>query len=115
MGLSEYDAASLERRAWNAGRKLGTKRALEPQQVWAIRFWLTDSDASDTAHCSSRPFRRPCARSSHEGTPVNRSEPDIATEAVADRDGSLRRDSLRRQVAPNPEDHLRRGKIELSI
>jgi integrase len=25
---------------WNAGRKLGTKRALKPQQVWAIRFWL---------------------------------------------------------------------------
>ena len=26
--------------AWNAGRKLGAKRALKPQQVWAIRFWL---------------------------------------------------------------------------
>ncbi|MDP4006824.1 hypothetical protein Q8W67_25960 [Methylobacterium sp. NEAU K] len=24
----------------NAGRKLGAKRALKPQQVWAIRFWL---------------------------------------------------------------------------
>ncbi len=28
------------RPAWNAGRKLGAKRALKPQQVWAIRFWL---------------------------------------------------------------------------
>ena len=28
------------RRAWNAGRKLGAKRALKPQQVWAVRFRL---------------------------------------------------------------------------
>lgn len=27
-------------RAWNAGRIVGAKRALKPQQVWAIRFWL---------------------------------------------------------------------------
>ena len=40
MGHSEYDPASRERQAWNAGRKLGAKRALKPQQVWAIRFWL---------------------------------------------------------------------------
>src|SRR3954464_15387029 len=40
MGHSEYDAGLNERRAWNAGRKLGAKRALKPQQVWAIRFWL---------------------------------------------------------------------------
>jgi site-specific recombinase XerC len=31
---------SRERRPWNAGRKLGAKRALKLQQVWAIRFWL---------------------------------------------------------------------------
>src|SRR5438067_13331717 len=40
MGHSEYDRGFKERRAWNAGRKLGAKRALKPQQVWAIRFWL---------------------------------------------------------------------------
>lgn len=40
MGHSEYDPAAKERRPWNAGRKLGAKRALKPQQVWAIRFWL---------------------------------------------------------------------------
>jgi hypothetical protein len=28
------------RPAWNARRKLAAKRALKPQQVWAIRFWL---------------------------------------------------------------------------
>lgn len=40
MGHSEYDPAFAERRPWNAGRRLGAKRALKPQQVWAIRFWL---------------------------------------------------------------------------
>src|SRR5271165_2619238 len=40
MGHSEYDPGSGECRPWNAGRKLGSKRALKPQQVWAIRFWL---------------------------------------------------------------------------
>ena len=40
MGHSEHDPAFRDRRPWNAGRKLGAKRALKPQQVWAIRFWL---------------------------------------------------------------------------
>lgn len=40
MGHSEYDPAIKDQRAWNAGRKIGAKRALKPQQVWAIRFWL---------------------------------------------------------------------------
>src|SRR5215217_9396885 len=40
MGHSEYDPGVRERTPWNAGRKLGAKRALKPQQVWAIRFWL---------------------------------------------------------------------------
>ena len=40
MGHSEHDPAIKNRRPWNAGRKLGAKRALKPQQVWAIRFWL---------------------------------------------------------------------------
>ncbi len=40
MGHSEYDPVDGERRAWNDGRKIGAKRALKPQQVWAIRFWL---------------------------------------------------------------------------
>ena len=40
MGHSEYDPAFAERRPWNAGRKIGAKRALKAQQVWAIRFWL---------------------------------------------------------------------------
>lgn len=36
----EYDPVARQRRAWNAERKLCTKRPLKPQQVWAIRFWL---------------------------------------------------------------------------
>ncbi|TXN46560.1 tyrosine-type recombinase/integrase [Methylobacterium sp. WL7] len=40
MGHSAHDPATKGRPAWNAGRKLGAKRALKPQQVWAIRFWL---------------------------------------------------------------------------
>lgn len=40
MGHSAHDPATKGRPASNAGRKLGAKRALKPQQVWAIRFWL---------------------------------------------------------------------------
>ena len=40
MGMSESDPAAADRRAWNAGRKVGAKRALKPRQVWAIRFFL---------------------------------------------------------------------------
>ena len=40
MGHSEHDPGFKDRRPWNAGRKLGAKRAIKPQQVWAIRFWL---------------------------------------------------------------------------
>src|ERR1700686_5338118 len=40
MGHSQYDPAAKDRRPWNVGRTVGAKRALKPQQVWAIRFWL---------------------------------------------------------------------------
>jgi integrase len=40
MGHSVYDPAFRERPAWNAGRKVGSKRALKPKQIWEIRFWL---------------------------------------------------------------------------
>lgn len=40
MGISEFDPAVSGRRAWNAGRKVGAKRAVKPGQVWAIRFFL---------------------------------------------------------------------------
>lgn len=38
MGYSALDGH--ERPAWNAGRKIGAKRALKQKEVWAIRFWL---------------------------------------------------------------------------
>src|ERR1700690_3001962 len=40
MGHSEYDPVAKDQRPWNVGRTVGAKRALKPQQVWAIRFWL---------------------------------------------------------------------------
>jgi len=40
MGHSSLDPAFQELRPWNEGRVIGAKRALKPQQVWAIRFWL---------------------------------------------------------------------------
>jgi hypothetical protein len=40
MGHSARDPVTKGRPASNAGRKLGAQRALKPQQVWAIRFWL---------------------------------------------------------------------------
>ncbi len=40
MGHAEYDPARRERPTWKSRRKLGAKRALKLQQVWAIRFSL---------------------------------------------------------------------------
>lgn len=40
MGHSEFDLTTPGLKPWNAGRMVGAKRALKPQQVWAIRFWL---------------------------------------------------------------------------
>ena len=40
MGRSEYDPRECDQKAWNAGKLVGAKRALKPQQVWAIRFLL---------------------------------------------------------------------------
>ncbi len=42
MGHSVYDPGVKDRRPWNAGRIVGAKRALKLQQVWAIRFWLSN-------------------------------------------------------------------------
>jgi integrase len=40
MGTAEFDPIAADRRVWNAGRKVGAKRALKPRQIWAIRFFL---------------------------------------------------------------------------
>jgi integrase len=40
MGTSELDPGAGDRQAWNAGRKVGAKRALKPKQIWGIRFYL---------------------------------------------------------------------------
>jgi site-specific recombinase XerC len=41
MGTAEFDPIA-DRRPWNAGRKVGAKRALKPRQIWAIRFFLDE-------------------------------------------------------------------------
>lgn len=40
MELSQYDPAARARRAWNAGKNVGAKRALKPRQIWEVRFFL---------------------------------------------------------------------------
>lgn len=40
MGHSDFDPAARERLPWNAGRKVGAKKALKPRQIWAVRFFL---------------------------------------------------------------------------
>ncbi len=40
MGHSQYDDPSRERAAWNAGKKVGTKRPLTQKQIRAVRFFL---------------------------------------------------------------------------
>lgn len=40
MGYSIFDDASRQRAAWNAGKKVGTKRPFTQKQIWAIRFFL---------------------------------------------------------------------------
>jgi integrase len=40
MGISGFDPGTADRQAWNAGRKVGAKRALKPKQIWGIRFYL---------------------------------------------------------------------------
>ncbi|MEJ6783700.1 tyrosine-type recombinase/integrase [Aminobacter sp. Piv2-1] len=40
MGISQYDPAAKGRPAWNAGKQVGAKRALNVKQIWLIRFFL---------------------------------------------------------------------------
>jgi len=40
MGYSQFDLAMQGRTAWNAGKKVGTKRPFTQKQIWSIRFFL---------------------------------------------------------------------------
>ncbi len=42
MGKAQYDPVDAGHRAWNAGLKVGAKRALKPHQIWVIRFFLDE-------------------------------------------------------------------------
>ena len=46
MGISQYDPAAKGRLAWNAGKQVGSKRALKVKQIWLIRFFL-DREKAD--------------------------------------------------------------------
>ena len=55
MGHSGYDPAAKDRRPWNISLMVGGKRALKPQQVWAIRFWFDrERRLRDRANVRSR-------------------------------------------------------------
>lgn len=40
MGHSDLDPAVHERRPWNAGKSVMSKRPLKPRDIWAIRVYL---------------------------------------------------------------------------
>lgn len=52
MGHSQFDDASRERAAWNAGKQVGTKRPLTQKQIWAVRFFLDDEGRIRDLACS---------------------------------------------------------------
>ncbi len=68
MEHSGHDPATQGRSAWNAGRKLGAKRALKPQQVWAIRGYR---QAEDQRSCRRRSCPQPGHRHSAKDRPAS--------------------------------------------
>lgn len=68
MEHSAHDPATKGRSAWNAGRKLGAKRALKPQQVWAIRGYR---QAEDQRSCRRRSCPQPGHRHSAKDRPAS--------------------------------------------
>lgn len=38
MGRAQYDPPPDQKPVWNAGKKVGAKRALKQKQIWQIRF-----------------------------------------------------------------------------
>jgi hypothetical protein len=52
MGHSEYDPGAKDQRPWNAGRKIGAKRPLKPQQVWPLGSGWIKVIGSATVRCS---------------------------------------------------------------
>jgi hypothetical protein len=53
MGTSEFDPIAGEGCPWNGGRKVRAKRALKPQQIWAIRFFLDQHQRLGIERCST--------------------------------------------------------------
>ena len=55
MGLSEFDPAAHERVSWNAGRKVGAKRASSLVRSELSASFSTNIDASGIGHSSISP------------------------------------------------------------
>ncbi len=51
MGISKYDSAAKGRPARNAGKQVGTKRALKVKQIWLIRLSPIAKRECGTGHC----------------------------------------------------------------
>ena len=60
MGHSEFDPAAKERRPWNAGRMVGTKRALKPNKCGPSDSGLTANAGYATARCLISPSIANC-------------------------------------------------------
>ncbi len=61
MGHTQYEPAYDDRRPWNAGRVVGTQKALKLKDVWAIRFSWNMGDAFAIEPCSTSPSTASCA------------------------------------------------------
>lgn len=40
MKMPETGSTVIKRQVWHAGRAMGAKRALQPKQIWKMRFYL---------------------------------------------------------------------------
>ncbi len=80
-GHSAHDPATKGRPAWNTGRKLGAKRALKPQQVWAIRSGSTANGAFATGQCSTSPSTANCAAATSSSSRSATSSAGVASVA----------------------------------
>ena len=81
MGHSEYGPVAKERRPWNPGRMVGAKRAVKPQPVWAIRFWLDHERRLSGCQPRCRACFRPVVHhpNSYPGTNADAREATVVT------------------------------------
>lgn len=84
MGHSQFDPAIRRRRPRGAGRVVGAKRALKPQQVCAIGFWLD----RERRICGRALFDRAIDSKLHSATRAFIHPADLATRVHSAPSGS---------------------------